>query len=214
MSSVSFIVPSWHYYTDPLKHQPYWELYYATQLKLKDINVDIIDLRSTKKNNLIEAVDEIPERDFYFYWIFKTGDAKELYSVSELLRKKYPNSIHAAGGTHVDMCQTECKEYFNSIIVGPAEESFLKIINDADQKLLLDVYSEDYKSIPFAHTHFPDRAFLPKDIIVNNNDIVFIETNTLPGLSKASFIPQQLVAAKLSMEEFVKTQIKQANHST
>ena len=26
---VTFVVPSWHYYADPLKHQRVWELYYA-----------------------------------------------------------------------------------------------------------------------------------------------------------------------------------------
>ena len=168
MNSVTFIIPSWHYYADATKHQPFWELYYATQLKIKGFNVDLIDLRSTEKDNLLEAVDEIPERNFYFYWIFKTGDAKELYSVAKLLREKYPNSIHAAGGTHVDMCQTECKKHFDSIVVGAGENSFPNIINDANNKSLSDIYVEDYKSIPFADTDFPDRSFLPKDIIVNN----------------------------------------------
>ena len=61
MRSISFIVPSWHYYADPLKHQPYWELYYATQLKNNGFIVDITDLRLTKKNSLKEAVEDIPD---------------------------------------------------------------------------------------------------------------------------------------------------------
>ena len=41
----AFIIPSWHYWADPLKLQPMWELYYATVLNRsqKDIKVDIID---------------------------------------------------------------------------------------------------------------------------------------------------------------------------
>ncbi len=113
MSTVSFIIPTWHYYADPFKHQPYWELYYATQIKKKCFDVNVIDLRMEKKDSFVETINNIPQRDFYFYWIFKTGDAKELYSVVKLLKKKYPESIHAAGGTHVDMCQTECKRHFD-----------------------------------------------------------------------------------------------------
>ena len=35
---ISFIIPSWHYFSDPFKLQPYWELYYTTILRsqLKD----------------------------------------------------------------------------------------------------------------------------------------------------------------------------------
>ena len=115
-SNISFIVPSWHYYSDPLKHQPYWELYYATLLKKRGYKVDIYDLRKNKKNTLEETVKFIPEKKFYFFWIFKTGDAQEIYSIVSLLKKKYKNSICVAGGTHVDMCQDECKNFFDSII--------------------------------------------------------------------------------------------------
>ena len=34
---ISFIVPSWHYYSDPFKHQPFWEIYYATNLKKQGV---------------------------------------------------------------------------------------------------------------------------------------------------------------------------------
>ena len=168
MSTVSFIIPTWHYYADPFKHQPYWELYYATQIKKKGFDVNIIDLRMEKKDSFVETINNIPQRDFYFYWIFKTGDAKELYSVVKLLKKKYPESIHAAGGTHVDMCQTECKRHFDCIVVGPGENSFVNVINDAREKSLSDLYSENYNSVPFANTYFPDRSFLPKKFIVTN----------------------------------------------
>ena len=123
-NTISFIIPSWHYWIDPLKHQPYWELYYSTYLKEQGYDIDVFDMRDTGEDNLLDAVEKIPERKFYFYWIFKTGDAAEIYSIVKLLRKKYPNSIHAAGGTHVDMCQEECIDKFDSIVVGSGENSF------------------------------------------------------------------------------------------
>ena len=108
---VTFVVPSWHYYADPLKHQPYWEMYYATYVKNAGYDVKIFDMRSENNSiDIITRMQEIEESDFYFFWIFKTGDAKEIYSISTYLKKKFPKCITAAGGTHVDMCQDETKD--------------------------------------------------------------------------------------------------------
>ena len=48
------------------------------------------------------------------------------------------------------------------------------------------------------------------DIMVDPEGVVFIETNTLPGLSSASFIPQQLEAAGIETRDFVRTQLNLA----
>jgi radical SAM superfamily enzyme YgiQ (UPF0313 family) len=178
-SNISFIVPSWHYYSDPLKHQPYWELYYATLLKKRGYKVDIYDLRKNKKNTLEETVKFIPEKKFYFFWIFKTGDAQEIYSIVSLLKKKYKNSICVAGGTHVDMCQDECKNFFDSIIIGAGEESFAQVINDYELNNLKKEYLTDYKLKPFALTDFPDRSFLPREDVVNNK--IFSQYGEIPA---------------------------------
>ena len=166
---IKFIVPSWHYYIDPLKHQPYWELYYATQVKIAGHDTSIFDMRNFDKNIPMEdRMKEIEESDFYFYWIFKSGDAKEVYTIADYLKKKYPKSIHAAGGTHVDMCQEESKRYFDSIVVGAGENSFLNIIKDSKNNCLKEKYAEDYKLMPFKDTPFPDRSLMPKEFVVND----------------------------------------------
>ena len=105
---ISFIIPSWHYFSDPFKLQPYWELYYTTILKSQLQNkaeISLIDLRgkSKQKDSFEKVVNNIQERDFYLYWIMKTGDANEIYSIVKLLKKKFPKSKHVAGGTHIDM---------------------------------------------------------------------------------------------------------------
>lgn len=46
------------------------------------------------------------------------------------------------------------------------------------------------------------------DIILTAEGPVYLETNTLPGLSKASFIPQQLAAAKIPFKDFILSQIE------
>ena len=117
---ISFIIPSWHYFSDPFKLQPYWELYYTTILRsqLKDkAEIDLIDLRgkSKEKDSFESVVNNIQEKDFYLYWIMKTGDANEVYSIVRLLKKKYPKSRHIAGGTHVDMLAEECEKIFDTI---------------------------------------------------------------------------------------------------
>jgi radical SAM superfamily enzyme YgiQ (UPF0313 family) len=136
-------------------------------------------MRDNHEKTLTDAVDKIPERDFYFYWIFKTGDATEIYSIVKLLRNKYPNSVHAAGGTHVDMCQDECKEYFDSIVVGTGEHSFKKIVDDKNSGNLAKVYFRDYRELSFKDTLFPDRSFLPADKIVNNK--IFDQYGKIPA---------------------------------
>ena len=160
---ISFIIPSWHYFSDPFKLQPYWELYYTTILKNQlgeKAEINLIDLRGSSKDNVKDGfnlvVDKIEERDFYLYWIMKTGDANEVYSIVQSLKKKFPKSKHIAGGTHIDMLPDECAKKFDTIIIGPAEKNF-KISLDSNNKVL----KEDYTNIPFSETPYPRRDFLP-----------------------------------------------------
>ena len=165
---INFIIPSWHYFDDPFKLQPYWELYYATILREKldsKSNISFTDLRGKSKNNenFENIINQIEENDFYLYWIMKSGDANEVYSIVKKLRQKYPKSKHIAGGTHIEMVKDECQQIFDSIIIGPGEENFHKAILEGKQ-----VYKDDYSKIPFSNTTFPDRSFLPKESVINN----------------------------------------------
>ena len=165
---INFIIPSWHYFEDPFKLQPYWELYYATILKKKiDKNsaISFTDLRGKSKNNqnFNNIIDQIEENDFYLYWIMKSGDANEIYSIVNKLKQKFPKSKHIAGGTHVEMLKDECQQIFDSIIVGPGEENFYKAIKEGKS-----LYQDDYLKVPFSNTVFPDRSFLPKESVINN----------------------------------------------
>lgn len=48
------------------------------------------------------------------------------------------------------------------------------------------------------------------DLILTSQGPVFLETNTLPGLTKASFIPQQLAAANIAFAKFLGDQVQLA----
>ena len=165
------IVPSWHYWSDPLKHQPYWELYYSTSLLSAlpegDIELEIFDFRDRNEPYDI-AVKSVPSADLYFYWIFKSGDANELYSTCRLLRDRNPKAWHVAGGTHVDMRPEECSTHFDSIIVGPGEISLPTIVQSLQKSIKPHpIYQQKYTEVPFSDTPYPRRELLPSDRAVN-----------------------------------------------
>lgn len=61
-----------------------------------------------------------------------------------------------------------------------------------------------------AHRILGCTGYSRTDIIVNGQGPVFLELNTLPGLTRASFIPQQLEAAGIPFEDFLEAQIQLA----
>ncbi len=62
-----------------------------------------------------------------------------------------------------------------------------------------------------AHKAFGCLAYSRTDMILTDRGPVFIETNTLPGLTKASFIPQQLEAEKVPFGVFIETLLNLGN---
>jgi len=61
-----------------------------------------------------------------------------------------------------------------------------------------------------AHAALGCYGYSRTDVIVDQRGPVFLETNTLPGLTRASFIPQQLAAEGTSMRSFLEGQIELA----
>lgn len=61
-----------------------------------------------------------------------------------------------------------------------------------------------------AHNALGCEGYTRTDVIVAADGPVFLETNTLPGLTKASFIPQQVAAVKQDFAEFLQVQINLA----
>jgi D-alanine-D-alanine ligase len=61
-----------------------------------------------------------------------------------------------------------------------------------------------------SHQVFNCYGYSRTDMILTAKGPVFLETNTLPGMTKASFYPQQLEAEKLSFQTFINDQIEMA----
>lgn len=176
MLNIAVVVPSWHYFNDPTKLQPVWELYYATLLRERDsdVNVDIIDLRDWPKDEQVE----LPERDVYFYWINKSADAPEIYRVVKDTKQKYPDSIHIASGNHVDHLTEECAGIFDASVVGSGEELLLQALTDYRAHRLQSVYRST-QIFHFASYSFPQRDFLTDSKIVHNKH--FSQYGEIPG---------------------------------
>ena len=65
-----------------------------------------------------------------------------------------------------------------------------------------------------AHRALSCRGYSRSDFIVSGNGPVFLETNTLPGLTKASLYPKALKAQGIDFEDFLQQQIALAEHRT
>lgn len=61
-----------------------------------------------------------------------------------------------------------------------------------------------------AHDAIGCFGYTRTDMIMTSSGIYYLETNTLPGMTKASFIPQQLRAAGIDLRAFVEGQIRLA----
>jgi hypothetical protein len=172
MFKTAIIIPTLHFWRNPNKQQPINELYFATVLDERcDTAIDIIDLRELRKEDcqytLDNVADFIEERDLYIHWIDRTANFAEIINVTKQLRVKYPNSKHVAGGFHVANLQKECLEIFDSIVIGPGEESFIRIVNDCINNNLKNIYKDDWKDVPFYQYPFPRRHYLRKELILD-----------------------------------------------
>jgi D-alanine-D-alanine ligase len=57
------------------------------------------------------------------------------------------------------------------------------------------------------HTALGCEGYSRTDVIVGERGPVFLETNTLPGLTRASFLPQQLAAEGTTVRDFLAAQV-------
>ncbi|MCY1550333.1 D-alanine--D-alanine ligase [compost metagenome] len=61
-----------------------------------------------------------------------------------------------------------------------------------------------------AHMAVGAEGYSRSDFIVRENQFIFLEINTLPGMTKTSLIPRELAVEGISLQSFLKMQIKLA----
>ena len=64
-----------------------------------------------------------------------------------------------------------------------------------------------------AHKVLSCRGYSRSDFIITDRGPVFLETNTLPGLTKSSLYPKALKAQGIELVDFLKDQITLAERS-
>ena len=172
---VGLIVPPWHYWANPKRIQPLYEMGFATLIderaQGRDVQADLIDLRETTAEQWSSL---IPERDLYVYWIMKSGDHNNVRDIVAGLRERFPRARHLGGGTHVTVTpetQQACAAIFDGIIIGPGEETILRAIEDwQGTGALRSVYQDDYRIVRYGRHPWPRRHYLPEDAIVVRGD--------------------------------------------
>ena len=177
MFSVCIIVSSWHFFLNPFKLQPVWELQLATTLddyfKNDDIEVSICDLRELRRDgckySLDKVADYIPKHDLYVHWMVRTGNYKEIQDVTAQLRKAYPKSKHVLGGAIVNTFKEECNKNFDVIISGAPEESLKDIIKDCLNNDLKKEYYCDWDKSHISKYPFPRRHYISKEAVIDND---------------------------------------------
>ena len=78
-------------------------------------------------------------------------------------------------------------------------------VTSEEKKLLQD-------AAVLAHRSLGCFGYSRTDFILVSGQAFYLETNTLPGLTKASFVPQQLEAEKISFSGFIQNQMELAEH--
>jgi len=73
-----------------------------------------------------------------------------------------------------------------------------------------EAFSKAQKLAISAHCSLGCEGYSRTDLMVDSNRFIFLEINTLPGLTKASFLPQQLNAEGTPLKNFLMGQISLA----
>ncbi len=173
MASIRLVVPTWHYWIDPLKLQPLWELHYATVLReaFPEHDVALIDMREENAG--------LPESDIYVYWINKVADAFEIYQLVAKFKALYPKSLHIAGGTHVDHMPEQCAEHVDVVLKGTAEDTMVQAVTDILERKTPEKFYRSNQSCHFNKYPVIARDFIPAHRVVNDKH--FQMNGSVPG---------------------------------
>lgn len=177
MFSVCIIVSSWHFFLNPFKLQPVWELHLATMLddyfKNKNVRISIVDLRELRRNDCKYSLDKvaeyIPKHDMYIHWMIRTGNYNEIQNTTRQLKIAYPESKHVFGGEIVHVFRDECRAIFDAIILQAPEESLKEIIIDCMEHRLKKEYNCDWDKSHLSNYPYPKRHYISRQAVVDED---------------------------------------------
>lgn len=153
----------------------------------------------SNKNELDSALVQIAKAEFDIYLAEKFLKGRELtlgvVDGENGLEALVPSEVILNDGHNFDYAGKYLGHGTTEIT--PADISPFEL--ERAQKLAMD-----------AHRAFACYGYSRTDMILVDSTPIFMETNTLPGLTKASFFPQQLQCLKREMKDFIGGQLKLA----
>jgi D-alanine-D-alanine ligase len=122
-----------------------------------------------------------------------------------IVGRELTNGIYPKGDALVKLPVTEIvttREFFDyeAKYLGESQEICPAHIPDDLTRRIQDTTEQIYRYMGCS-------GLVRMDYIVKGEDIYFLETNTVPGMTAMSLVPAQVRAAGISMEEFVNTLI-------
>lgn len=151
------------------------------------------------KLKLEQAVTAIKSSEEKYYLCEEFIQGRELtvgvYQNPQFIKSLCPSEVLLVQGANFDY---EGKYLgIGSKEITPAE------VSESEKRMCQDLALK-------AHKTFQCYGYTRTDMILTAKGPVFLETNTLPGMTKASFYPQQLDAEKMSFQQFINDQLTMA----
>lgn len=148
------------------------------------------------KEKLLIAIEKIKNSKEQNYLIEEFVFGREM-TVGVLQSKK---GIRAIVPSEVVLEQGVSFDYEGKYLGRGSQEVTPAKINSVEKKLCQDLALA-------AHNALGCYGYTRTDMILTQNGPYYLETNTLPGLTKASFYPQQLEAESIPFQEFLNEQL-------
>ena len=149
------------------------------------------------KESLESAWTKAPTHNFGSYIIepFITGR-----EITVGVRQTKSGEILPLPCSEVRVIEGRQFDYAGKYLGKGVEELTPAPLTDAEAKACQEVAIKIHKAVGC-------EGYTRTDMFLTKNGPVMLEINTLPGMSKASFIPQQLEAAGIKMRDFIEEQI-------
>lgn len=151
------------------------------------------------KDKLQQAISNIKASDEKYYLCEEFIKGRELtigvYQNPQSFKSLCPSEVLLVQGANFD--------YEGKYLGIGSQEITPAQVTEEEKKQCQDLAMK-------AHKTFNCYGYSRTDMILTTKGPVFLETNTLPGMTKASFYPQQLEAEKISFQEFINDQVLMA----
>ena len=149
------------------------------------------------QQELFESIKEIKKKGLSHYLAEAFLVGRE---ITVGVWEKSPGNLIALPCSEVKVIQGRQFDYEGKYLGSGVQELTPAPISEAETKACQDIALKIHKLIGC-------KGYTRTDMILGDKGPVLLEINTLPGLSKASFVPQQLAVINVTLREFFEKQL-------